>query len=34
MTDKNSIIDETVKILMKTYAPQLVVMERGEGVYA
>lgn len=34
MTDKNSIIDETVKILMKTYAPQPVVMERGEGVYA
>jgi acetylornithine/N-succinyldiaminopimelate aminotransferase len=34
MTDTQNIIDETFKNLIKTYAPQPVVMDRGEGVYA
>lgn len=36
MTKENaqSIIDETFKKLIKTYSPQPVVMERGNGVYA
>lgn len=34
MSDRQDIIDESFKYLVKTYAPQPVVMDRGEGVYA
>jgi len=34
MSTTQDIIDESTSLLMKTYAPQPVVMDRGEGVYA
>jgi acetylornithine/N-succinyldiaminopimelate aminotransferase len=34
MTDTQKIIDESFSYLVKTYAPQPVVMDHGEGVYA
>ncbi len=34
MSDRQDIIDESFKYLVKTYAPQPVVMDHGEGVYA
>jgi predicted acetylornithine/succinylornithine family transaminase len=33
-TDTQRIIDEAYHVLMKTYAPQPIVLERGEGCYA
>lgn len=33
-TEAQNIIDESFKRLIKTYAPQPIVMERGEGAYA
>ncbi len=34
MSDAQNIIDKTFDVLIKTYAPQPVVMDRGDGVYA
>lgn len=34
MSNAKQIIDDSFKVLMKTYAPQPVVLDRGEGVYA
>jgi len=33
MTDAQKIIDDSFEILIKTYAPQPVVLDHGEGAY-